>query len=248
VNINHTSKGSLIHLATLHSQGPIYFTSKFIVSKLAFERKNTRKNPDKKQTTLVFDPEKILKSTRYQRQNFASVVKVYHPKTIQSKITSSKINISIVEHKLVTFEFEVGPSKIHTKTFEVVNIDESITSVVSSSKIENYEMKTSFIDSHISTPHTKSKLFEIEPTVVKLYDLKGKIQSSDEIIFGDKPFNTKEGVYNLDVKEESLVSDLVYPRPKFGLPEPRVSILEFAEDYSSYFDSSTVISPIYSDQ
>jgi hypothetical protein len=52
----------------------------------------------------------------------------------------------------------------------------------------------------------------------------------------------------LEVKEESLVPRLIYPGPKFSLLEPRVSIPEFAEDYSSYFDSSIVISPIYSDQ
>jgi hypothetical protein len=78
--------------------------------------------------------------------------------------------------------------------------------------------------------------------------LKGKIQYSDEIIFGDKPFHTKERFYNLEVKEESLVPGLIYPRPKFILLEPMASILELSKDYSSYFDSSIVICPIYSDQ
>jgi hypothetical protein len=150
-----------------------------------------------------------LKPKGYQRQTSASTGKVYQPKTIQSKITSSEIKVNIVDPKLATSEFEVGPSQIHTKTYEeVVNIDESKASVVSSSKIEISETKTSFIDSPISTPHIKLESFEIEPTEVKLYDLKGKIQSSDEIIFGDKPFHTEEGVYNLEVKEESLVPGL----------------------------------------
>jgi hypothetical protein len=76
--------------------------------------------------------------------------------------------------------------------------------------------------------------------------LKDKIQ--DKIIFGDKPSHTEEGVYNFEIKEESLVPSLIYLGPKFSFPEPRVSIPEFAEDYSSYFDSSTIVSPIYSDQ
>jgi hypothetical protein len=50
----------------------------------------------------------------------------------------------------------------------------------------------------------------------------------------------------LEVKEESLVPGLIYPGPTFSLSELRVSIPELLEDYSSYFDSSTVISPIYS--
>jgi hypothetical protein len=50
------------------------------------------------------------------------------------------------------------------------------------------------------------------------------------------------------IKEESLVNGVIYPRPKSSLPEPRVYIPKFAEEYSSYFDSSTVISPVYSNQ
>jgi hypothetical protein len=82
------------------------------------------------------------------------------------------------------------------RSFKEIHIPPSnfdfVYNLISSSKTKNYETKNSFIDSHISTPHIKSESFEIEPTKVKLYDLKGKIQSLDEIIFGDKPFILKK--------------------------------------------------------
>jgi hypothetical protein len=97
-----------------------------------------------------------LKPKGYQRQTFASADKVYQPKTIQSKIISSKIEVNVVNPKLATSKSEVGPSHIHTKTYEVVNIDETKVSVVSSPNIGISEVKASFIDSHISTSHIKS--------------------------------------------------------------------------------------------
>jgi hypothetical protein len=50
------------------------------INKLAFNQNNTRKNPDNKQTSLVPDPEKILKSRRYLKQTASSTNKIYQPK------------------------------------------------------------------------------------------------------------------------------------------------------------------------
>ena len=46
-------------------------------TKLAFDQKNTRKNPDEKQTTPISDPKKLLKPKGYIKQTSASVGKMY---------------------------------------------------------------------------------------------------------------------------------------------------------------------------
>jgi len=57
---------------------------------LAFDRKNTIKNPDDKQTTPVLDPKKLLKPNGYLKSTVASTGKVYQPKVTQ---VNSKVQI-----------------------------------------------------------------------------------------------------------------------------------------------------------
>jgi hypothetical protein len=51
--------------------------------KLAFGRKNTRKNPDDKKTTPVSDPERLLKPKGYLKSTTTSAGKIYQPKVAQ---------------------------------------------------------------------------------------------------------------------------------------------------------------------
>jgi hypothetical protein len=69
------------------------------LEKLAFRRKNTRKNPDDKQTMPVSDPEKLLKTKGYLRQMSASAGKVYQPKVTQVNVKISVEEISLVDSK-----------------------------------------------------------------------------------------------------------------------------------------------------
>jgi hypothetical protein len=52
-------------------------------------KKEYQTNPDKKQTTPVSDPEKLLKPKGYLRQTSASAGKVYQPKASQVKVKIS---------------------------------------------------------------------------------------------------------------------------------------------------------------
>jgi hypothetical protein len=67
-----------LYKANHHSLGDSTF------NKLASSRKNTRKNPDTKQTSPVSNPEKILKSRKYLKQNLLSTFN-----TNQSNFTKS---------------------------------------------------------------------------------------------------------------------------------------------------------------
>jgi hypothetical protein len=60
------------------------------IYKLAFGRKNTGKNPDKKHTTPVTDSEYLLRPRGYPKQVAASTSKVYQPKFVQ---TNSKVPV-----------------------------------------------------------------------------------------------------------------------------------------------------------
>jgi hypothetical protein len=64
---------------------------------MAFGRKNTRKNPDEKQTTLVSDPEKLLKPKGYLRQTSASTGKVYQPRVTQVNVKIPAEELSLKE-------------------------------------------------------------------------------------------------------------------------------------------------------
>jgi hypothetical protein len=55
-----------------------------MINQLASNRNNTRKNPDNKQTSLVSNPEKLLKTRRYLKQTVSSTSKIYQPKSTQS--------------------------------------------------------------------------------------------------------------------------------------------------------------------
>jgi hypothetical protein len=48
---------------------------------MAFIQRNTRNNPDDRQTMPIFDPEKILKPWGHLKKTTASISKVYQPKT-----------------------------------------------------------------------------------------------------------------------------------------------------------------------
>jgi hypothetical protein len=61
--------------------------------------KNTRKNPNDKQTMPVSDPKKLLKTKGYLRQTSASAGKVYQPKVSQVNVNISAEEISLVDSK-----------------------------------------------------------------------------------------------------------------------------------------------------
>jgi hypothetical protein len=78
-----------------------------LLRKLASVRKNTRQNPDAKQTVPVSDPEKILKPRGLFKQNTV----VYQPKSTQSKVKiplepSSSREISLEKTSDSTVEAE----------------------------------------------------------------------------------------------------------------------------------------------
>jgi hypothetical protein len=50
------------------------------IDKLAFSRKNTRKNPDDKKTTPVSDPKRLLKPNGYLKSTTTFLGKIYQPK------------------------------------------------------------------------------------------------------------------------------------------------------------------------
>jgi hypothetical protein len=53
---------------------------------MAFGRKNTKKNPNDKQTTPVSDPKRLLKPKGYLRHTTASASKVYQPRITQDNV------------------------------------------------------------------------------------------------------------------------------------------------------------------
>jgi hypothetical protein len=103
---------------------------------------------------------------------------------------------------------------------------------------ETHQIKSSSTEASTSVPEVKSENLEIEIPEVKLYDLKGSN-------FQNTPFSST-GVYDFEIKEESLVPNIVYTRPILSLPKVRVSIPANPEDYLLYLGSSHIISPIYS--
>jgi hypothetical protein len=69
------------------------------LEKLAFRRKNTRKNPDDKQTTPVSDPEKLLKTKGYLKKTSASTGKIYQPKVTQVNVKIPTEEVSLLSSK-----------------------------------------------------------------------------------------------------------------------------------------------------
>jgi hypothetical protein len=69
------------------SKATLYFSlGDSTISKLAISRKNTRKNPDDKQTSPVSDPEKILKSRRSLRQVISPIHTICQPDFTQLNV------------------------------------------------------------------------------------------------------------------------------------------------------------------
>jgi hypothetical protein len=54
------------------------------------------------------------------------------------------------------------------------------------------------------------------------------------------------GINDSEIKEESLVPNIIYTRPILSLPEVRVSIPTNPEEHILYLGSSHIISSIYS--
>jgi hypothetical protein len=88
------------------------------LEKLAFGRKNTRKNPDDQQTTPVSDPEKLLKPRGYLKQTVASTSKVYQPKTTQSNAKGPLEQLTPQEDSTQIHFGETSTDKLET---EIIN-------------------------------------------------------------------------------------------------------------------------------
>jgi hypothetical protein len=82
---------------------------------LAFGRKNTRKNPDEKQTTPVSDPEKLLKPKGYLRQTSASAGKIYQPRVTQVNVKILVEELSLKEKSKQVHYAEASTSKSEVK-------------------------------------------------------------------------------------------------------------------------------------
>jgi hypothetical protein len=81
---------------------------------MAFDRKNTRKNLDEKQTTPFSDPEKLLKPKGYLRQTFASTGKIYQP-----RVTKINVNIPAQEQILKEKYKQVHSAEASTSKYEI---------------------------------------------------------------------------------------------------------------------------------
>jgi hypothetical protein len=66
---------------------------------MAFRGKNTRKNPDDKQTMLVSVLEILRKNKGYLRQKSALACKVYQPKVTQVNVKISTKEIILLNYK-----------------------------------------------------------------------------------------------------------------------------------------------------
>jgi hypothetical protein len=84
------------------------------LNKLASGRRNTRQNPDDKQTTPVSDPEKILKPRGFLKQATA----VYQPKSTQSK---AKIPLEPLTPQEVSTQILFGETSANTVEAETIN-------------------------------------------------------------------------------------------------------------------------------
>jgi hypothetical protein len=82
---------------------------------LALGQKNTRKNPDEKQTTPVSDPEKLLKPKGYLRKTVASAGKVYQPIITQVKVKIPAEELILKEKFKQVHSAEASTSKSEVK-------------------------------------------------------------------------------------------------------------------------------------
>jgi hypothetical protein len=88
------------------------------IYKLAFGRKNTRKNPDEQQTTPVTDPEKLLRPRGNPKQAVASTSKVYQPKVVQ---TNAKVPLEQSTSQEGYTQSHFGDTSTNKPETEVIN-------------------------------------------------------------------------------------------------------------------------------
>jgi hypothetical protein len=84
------------------------------LSKLASSQRNTRQNPDDKQTTHVLDPEKILETRGFLKQTIA----VYQPKYTQSKAKIPLQMINLQEVSTQTLFEETSAKTVEAETIK----------------------------------------------------------------------------------------------------------------------------------
>ena len=85
---------------------------------MAFSRRNTRKNPNDKQTMPVSDPKKILKPRRYLKQTTASTSKIYQPKPTQS---NAKVPLEPLTTQEVSTQILFGETSTDRIDAEIIN-------------------------------------------------------------------------------------------------------------------------------
>jgi hypothetical protein len=90
------------------------------ISKLAFSRKNTRKDPDEQQTTPVTDPKRILRPRGYPKQVVTSTSKVYQPKAMQN---NAKFPLEQSTSQEFYTQIHFGDTSTDKPKTEVINLE-----------------------------------------------------------------------------------------------------------------------------
>jgi hypothetical protein len=211
------------------------------------------KNLDEKQTTIVSDTEKLLKSKGYIRQTFASASNIYQPRVTQVnvKIHAEEISLKEKYKQVHSAKASTSKSEVKLETLEGI-IPEIKFEIVHTTPISLIDTFTSENEESFSIPtiiYTKSILFLLE---VKFFVSKN---IEDYSLYLDS-FPIASPIYTSG-KSERLSSSSLFP-PRLCLPSPynhlselhshhpevvKISIDQYFEVFDNFLFSLQILSP-----